>query len=289
VAATPRARKAPTGHNCTVAAHPDRQREEPYTAFPHHEAGLKETLAGARLDRPSFARPLSRCRIESCRGMCCYDGVYVDESTAEVLRRVAREEAPFFRDLGLSLPPEVIVQGEWEGLVSGLKTAVVPRPFSAEVDGFPAHFEDTACVFLLPDGRCSLQALSLARGRHPWYYKPSTCWLHPITIEPATDDAGPTVRLESEATDPYRQADYPGYAPQTFCGRFGPAGRPGSEVLAPELAFLGAIAGRDFLAELAELVGSASSGELGAPQSGAAPTARWEGAAAPAPEPGPGG
>ena len=186
------------------------------------------------------------------------------------------------------------MEGEWEGLVSGLKTAVVPRPFSAEVDGFPDHFEDTACVFLLPDGRCSLQALSLARGRHPWYYKPSTLLAaphHHRAGDGRRRGPGPTVRLESEATDPYRQADYPGYAPQTFCGRISPAGRPGSEVLAPELAFLGAIAGRDFLAELAE---SASSGELGsagarAPEPGKAPTGRWGAAAAPAPEPGPAG
>jgi hypothetical protein len=227
--------------------------------------------------------------------MCCYDGVYVDDSTAAVLRRVAREEAPFFRDLGLTLPPEVIVEGEWNGLVSGLKTAVVPRPFSAQVEGFPAHFEDTACAFLLPDGRCSLQVLSLARGRHPWYYKPTTCWLHPITIEPpATEGAGPTVRLEDEASDPYCQADYPGYAPHTFCGRRSPAGRPGSEVLAPELAFLGAIAGRDFLAELGAPGDSgppatpAAGGEPGESRdSGGAPTVRWEGAAAPAPGPEP--
>jgi hypothetical protein len=153
----------------------------------------------------------------------------------------------------------VVVEAEWQGEVSGLKTAVRPHPFARRVEGYPGHFKDTACVFLLEDGRCALQALAAERGRHPWYYKPFCCWQHPIAIVPAAEapgvpavagaagTEGAVVRLDDETTDPYRLPDYDGYVSRTWCGRTAPAGRPASEVLSAELAFLGAIAGRDLL------------------------------------------
>ena len=98
--------------------------------------------------------------------MCCYDGIYLSEEEAETLRGVAREHAGFFGALGLSLPEEVIVEGEWQGEQRGPKTAVRSRDLSREVPGYPPHFADTACVFLLEDGRCGLQALSESRGLH---------------------------------------------------------------------------------------------------------------------------
>ena len=56
------------------------------------------------------------------------------------------------------------------------------------------------------------------------------------------------VRLDNESSDPYRLPEYDGYVCRTRCGRTAPGGRPASEVLSAELAFLGAIAGRDLLA-----------------------------------------
>ena len=227
------------------------------TAYPRTEVALRGSLAAAHLDAPSFARPVQRCSLAACRGMCCYDGVYVNDEEAAVIEEVARQEAGFFRQLGLDLPEHVIVDGEWEGLVTGKKTAVVPYAFSPEVPGFPAHFKDTACVFHLDDGRCGLQVLSQARGRHPWHYKPFTCWLHPISIAPGEDGQGAVILLESEATDPYRLPDFDGYVEQTFCGRTAPCGQPGYEVLAEELALLGAITGRDLAGELRPAQGTA--------------------------------
>jgi hypothetical protein len=228
----------------------------PLTAFPQTEAALGRTLRGAGVDRQSFARPLEPCVLAACGGMCCYDGAYVGDEEAAVLRDLAGREGAFFRAAGLDLPApdEVVVDGEWEGTVSGLKTALRPHPFSRRVADYPGHFRDTACVFLLPDGRCSLQTLAVARGRHPWFFKPFSCWQHPIAIVPA-DEApaaaagGETavVRLDDEASDPYRLPGYDGYVPRTWCGRTAPAGRPASEVLRAELDFLGAIAGRDLL------------------------------------------
>jgi hypothetical protein len=214
------------------------------TAFPKTEAFLRWMLADAPLDVASLARPIRRCRLEDCKGMCCYDGIYLDDEEARVLVKLARDEADFFRDLGLNLPAEVVVDGNWEGLVSGPKTAVAPWPAAEGVPGFPPHFHATACVFHLPDGRCGLQVLSTARGRHPWYFKPTGCWLHPLS----TDD-GDGLRLHDADSDSCRAPGYPGFIAWTRCGATDEQGQAAHEVLREELEFLGRIVRRDLAAE----------------------------------------
>jgi hypothetical protein len=220
------------------------------TAYPETEAALRQTLSQALVDATSFTRPLSRCSLGSCKGMCCYDGVYLSDEEASIVAEVATREAAFFRDLGLLLPDKVVVEGDWEGRVGGKKTAVVPHDFSHAVARFPGHFNDTACVFHLSDGRCGLQALSVERGHHPWFYKPFTCWQHPISIVPGEGGANAVILLDDETTDPYRLPDYDGFVTQTFCGRTAPCGRPAYEVLDEEFSFLRAISGRDLASEL---------------------------------------
>lgn len=213
------------------------------TAFPEEERQMRQQLARAPLARASLRRPLPSCDLTHCRGMCCHDGVYVEDEAADVLEALAKQEAGFFASLGLDLPARVIVEGSWRrGLVQGKKTAVVPHSFSHTVPGFPAHFPDTACVFHVADGRCGLQVLSEARGRHKWYYKPIGCWLHPLT----TSYGGRRrIGLYDERSDPFRFADYPGFVSATFCGRNASTGSPASQVLREELQLLGQILGRD--------------------------------------------
>lgn len=218
------------------------------TAYPDDEAALRSRVAGGRVNAESFRRPVARCEISACRGMCCYDGAYVSRESAAVIRRVAAEHAGFFAALDVQLPEEVIVEGDWPWKRGGLKTAVTPRAFSKAVEGFPPHFKDTACVFLTGDGRCSLQLLSTHLGRHPWYYKPVKCWMHPITLE---GEERAVLLLHSQRTDPYRFPGYDGFVSRIFCGRTCPGGAPAAVVLADELTFLSRIVGRDLLAEAA--------------------------------------
>ena len=214
------------------------------TAYPDEEADMRRRFAGGRVDAGSFRRPLARCEISRCQGMCCYDGVYVSRESADVIRRVAKAHAAFFLGLGLRLPAEVIVEGDWRWKKGGVKTAVSPRAFSKTVEGFPNHFNDTACVFLTPEGRCSLQLLSVQLGKHPWHYKPVKCWMHPITLE---GEAHAVLVLHDERTDPYRFPGYEGFVSRIFCGRTCPGGAPASQVLADELNFLSRIVGRDLI------------------------------------------
>ncbi len=216
------------------------------TAYPEEEASLRRRLDGGSVDARSFQRRVARCEIATCRGMCCHDGVYLSRESAAAVERVAAEHARFFVGLGLRLPDRVIVEGAWPWKRGGLKTAVAPRPFSMVVPGYPAHFPDTACVFLTQDGRCSLQLLSLHLDRHPWYFKPVKCWMHPITLE---GEARAVLLLHDERTDPYRFPGYEGFVSRILCGKTCPGGRPASSVLAEELAFLSRIVGRDLLSE----------------------------------------
>ena len=213
------------------------------TAFGRAEASLRQRYADTRIDAGEFQRPLSRCALATCRGTCCYDGIAVDDDTAGVLDRLAAERATSFADMGLKLPARVIVENEWRGRTSR-KTAVRPFPFRSVVPDFPPHFDETACVFLLDDGRCGLQVLALNEGQHPWYYKPFACWLHPIKLS-ATG-----IRLYDEDTDPDRFPGYDGFACRTHCGRASSCGTAASQVLGEELEFLGRLLGRDLLGEM---------------------------------------
>ncbi len=211
------------------------------TAFASAEAALVESCAAAPVDGAAFRRKLSRCSLSNCHGTCCYDGVHVDDDTGTILQRLADQRADEFREMGLSLPDAVIVHEQWRGSDPAAKTAVKPFPFSSVVEDYPAHFNDTACVFLLDDARCGLQVLAERDGEHPWYYKPFSCWLHPISVSPSK------ITLPDDSTDPFRFPDYDGFASKTFCGRTCDGGQPAAEVLRAELEFLGRVLHRDIL------------------------------------------
>jgi hypothetical protein len=215
----------------------------PLTAFEKTEERLRECCAAAEFDVPSFNRKLARCDLSSCRGMCCYDGVYVDEHTGQVLEKLALERKADFQRMGLDLPERILVEDRWRPstLVTDRRTALREFPFASVVDGYPAHFRQTACIFLLADGRCGLQVLAGWDGKHPWYYKPIPCSLHPISISPEA------ITVHDELTDRYRFPWYDGYVVRTFCGRTCSEGRPAMELLEDELAFLAAILARDII------------------------------------------
>jgi hypothetical protein len=211
------------------------------TAFAETEAELRELCATAEFDAASFDRKLARCDLSHCRGMCCYDGVYVNQDTADVLRKLAIERAADFRDMGLNLPGEILMEDRWcpSSLVTNQKTAIREYPFSSVMEEYPTHFRQTACVFMLGDGRCGLQALSEQDGQHPWYYKPLLCWLHPIAVTPDK------ITVHDEWSDPYVFPWYDGYVIRTFCGRTYMEGAAAADTLAEELAFLERILNRN--------------------------------------------
>ncbi|MCZ2207831.1 hypothetical protein [Cylindrospermopsis raciborskii] len=240
------------------------------TAYTQTEQTCRDELNQSTLDIDSFKQNLQRCSLSSCHGMCCNEGVFVNEETAEVIQRVVEEEADFFKALGLDLPKQVIVKEiivgdekyeefpvdrwEWKGLGTVKKTAVKEKHFSNLINDFPKHLQNTACVFLLDNSHCGLQELSLAKGLHPWYYKPFTCWLFPIFIAPG--ESQPNIFLPSPETEPWYlpDYDYDGFYTQVLCGKHSDRGQLGYILLQEELNFLAKIVGRNFVQEIQDAV-----------------------------------
>lgn len=224
------------------------------TAYPATARALRDACGAAAVDEASFERPLARCALAACRGTCCTAGVTLNPEEAMVLEGLVRREGAALRALLPAMPDRPVVRAPTPHPVDGrdpwdddaadeapARTALVPRRYHGVVSGYPPHFADAACAFLTPDARCALQLLAVARARHPWYWKPLACWLHPIAASAAR------IYLPDAGTDRHAAADGPdaGFASATFCGRAAPGGAPARAVLAPELAVLGALLGRD--------------------------------------------
>ena len=96
-----------------------------------------------------------------------------------------------------------------------------------------------------------IQKWSMQQGRHAWFDKPLTCWIHPIVILPISQERSrPLLTLVTPENDPQKTPGYPGFASCTHCGRPDDAGIPARQALCAELEMLGLISGRDILHEL---------------------------------------
>lgn len=168
------------------------------------------------------------CDPAGCQALCCYDGVYLLAGEDELIRSVVRKYPEHFQEL----PAEYVVKGVWPDGTEGVKTAT--RPFSFTIEDFPPHFNQTKCVFATQDHMCLLQALAVDLGVHKWTFKPTACWLFPLTIE-AGELAPPP--MPGEADPDYVDESYPGYVTFVPCGKFTPDGQPWDEAYAEEIAF----------------------------------------------------
>ncbi|MEQ8819842.1 MAG: hypothetical protein RLY93_06325 [Sumerlaeia bacterium] len=212
--------------------------------MPETKSYFVRRLKRCKIDIESFATPLSVCTMEGCQGMCCYDGVCLDEDEERYIAAVVRAHPKHFEEVGVT--PENAFEDALFLDVETRKTATKPCTYKKRV-GFPEHFEKASCVFRHKDGRCSLQGLAMEHGEHPWAYKPMSCWLHPISLE---RDGRTIIWLPRIETDHLREEGYPGYAPYTHCGRECAGGVPAYKALKDELKTLGAIVGRDVYGEI---------------------------------------
>ncbi len=201
---------------------------------------LGEQVWQAQLDHEAFERPMRVCDLARCRATCCHDGVVVGEEEAEVIGVVVAEHREALEAYGWSGDVgEAVVQ---EG--GKLRTARRPAREGELAEDFPAHFLRTRCVFLDPEHRCVLQRLATDAGKHPWFWKPVSCWMHPVLLKGARRAGRPLITIRGREDDEAR------FASCTHCGREEMGGDPASEVLRGELAVLGMLGGRNLLAEL---------------------------------------
>jgi len=219
-------------------------RESPFTAYPGVEAVLARQVREAALDHEAFELPLRVCELSRCRATCCHDGAVLDAEELEgiggaLARHRGRLDAYGWHH------PEPVVREPGRG-----RTATVPAADHELAEDFPSHFPRTRCVFLDGAHRCVLQRLAIDAGRHPWWWKPVSCWMHPLLLRPPADAGRPLLTLARPGRDPASGEGYPGFGSCTPCGVARPAGPPAWQTLRGELELLGRIGRRDLLGEL---------------------------------------
>lgn len=223
------------------------------TAYQETVEVLRGQLREAVIDHAAFEQKIRACELSRCRATCCHDGVYLSEEEAAGIE-VLLEKNPALGESVRSHGADTV----FEQVGNKIKTATRPAQPDELAADYPGHFPKTRCVFLDTGGHCMIQVLSVQQGRHPWFDKPLTCWIHPLVILPATRDrARPILTLVSPENDPQKTAGYPGFASCTHCGRPDEGGKKARQVLAAELEMLGAVSGRDILGELNAEVWSA--------------------------------
>ena len=123
------------------------------------------------------AENLRRCGWPDCRAACCVYGTWVDTGEMENILVNADRIAPF-------LPADRREPERWFSEASEPDDHT-PRGtvFHTAVLDDPEHYGGTACIFLMGDYRCALQAAGEAAGLHPWHFKPFYCVLHPLDLD----------------------------------------------------------------------------------------------------------
>lgn len=204
------------------------------SAFEGSAADLARQLREAAVDHGAFERPLRRCELARCRATCCHDGAVVGEEEREVIGKVVEECGEQLADYGWE-GAEFFVRigrGKW-------RTATRPAGAGELAADFPGHFARTRCVFLDAEHRCVLQRLAHDEGRHPWFWKPFSCWMHPLVLKPGER---PVLTLPGGERERFVSC--------THCGRTEPDGEAAAVLLGEELGMLGEISGRDLAREL---------------------------------------
>jgi len=209
--------------------------------FPETIADLASQTREAELDHEAFSMPLRVCDLGRCKATCCHDGAWLGDEEAAVIQRVIEDFGEDLKAWGWRGAGVVRDGRRW-------RTAVVDASTEELAGDFPAHFPRTRCGFLSAGHHCVLQSLAQAQGRHPWHWKPVSCWLHPLLL--SRPGGRPRLTLARAGDDPSAGPDYPGFGSCTPCGMPATGVNGAAGALHGELALLGRIAGRDLLAEL---------------------------------------
>lgn len=214
------------------------------TAYPGIEVELARQIHEAALDHEAFEMPLKVCELSSCRATCCHDGAILSPEERDGIREVVGDRGERLRDYGWDHHEYLTIENGRD------RTVTVPVPRSEPTEDFPPHFPRTRCVFLDPQHRCVLQRLATDEGRHPWFWKPVSCWMHPLMLRPRERGGRPLLTIARPGRDPAEKPGYPGFGSCTPCGMPCEGGDPAWRTLRGELELLSEISGRDLLREL---------------------------------------
>lgn len=219
---------------------------KPVTAYPELEKELGRQIREAAIDYDSFRQRLRICDLGTCRATCCHDGVILTEEEVGGIDGALKRGKDRLAGYGWK-------HGEWRTLQGGRNRSVTLETNDLP-EGYPSHFPQTRCVFLDAGHRCVLQRLAMDEARHPWFWKPISCWMHPLVLKPGQRGGRPELTLPSPGNDPGAKPGYPGFSACTPCGIEAANGRPAWEALGAELDLLGRIGGRDLKEEIVAAV-----------------------------------
>lgn len=217
-------------------------RIESITAYPELERELGRQIREAAVDYGSFAQRLKPCELGICRATCCHDGVFLTDEEQQVIGEVVDSGKERLAEYGWTEESWLTAEG------GRAKSITLANEEPAE--HFPKHFPRTSCVFLDAGHRCVLQRLAMDEGRHPWFWKPISCWMHPLVLKPGERGGRPVLTLPSPGNDPAAKPGYPGFSACTPCGMEVADGEPAWQVLGDELGWLGKIGRRDLVGEI---------------------------------------
>ncbi|MGE9270800.1 MAG: DUF3109 family protein [Verrucomicrobiales bacterium] len=214
-----------------------------YTAYPRLELELGRQVREAEVDHRAFEMRLKVCDLVKCRATCCHDGVFLTGEEVEGISAALDQYDSNLKEFGWVEEPWLQDQ---EGRAKTKTREVARAELAAE---FPDHFPATRCVFLDEEHRCVLQRLASGLGKHPWWWKPISCWLHPLLMK--RDSGGrPLLTVARRDGDPTAREGYPGFGSYTPCGLEEQNGEVAWRVLRRELELLGKLGGRDFVTEI---------------------------------------
>ena len=171
---------------------------------------------------------VKRFCCKGCGAMCCYDGVYISQKEEEVIKQFMLDNKEYFD----KYPNEIAKEEAWEDIVSGRK--ILTREFHSSNADFPAHFNNTMCIFAQEDGSCILQKVATDLDMHPWKIKPAACWLFPLDTDGDKVFAPPKCVQE----DPnYIPEKYDGYVTALPCGQYDQKGTLWTDVYYNEIEY----------------------------------------------------
>ena len=217
------------------------------TADGELEMAYRETLVAlgaqvreARVDHEALERPLRACDLARCRATCCHDGVVLGSEEADEIRRVVAAHAEVLGRYAWTGDADEVVVEE----AGVLRTARRTAEDGELAEDFPDHFPRTRCVLLDSGHRCVLQRLAIEQGKHPWFWKPVSCWMHPVLVKSDRPGGRPVLTVLGPREDQWR------FASCTHCGREERGGARAAVVLGDELEMLGKLGGRNLLGEV---------------------------------------
>ena len=194
------------------------------TIFSKTAENLAIQLREAAVDHEAFELPMAICELTKCRATCCHDGVILTDEEAQTLKDLGGEEG---------------IEKNEEG---SFRTRTREARSTELADDFPKHFPQTRCVFLDEYHHCHWQSRAMAEGRPAWFYKPTSCWMHPLLL--SHKEGRPFLTLVT------REEDRKGFASHTPCGQISKDAQSARLSLKSELEMLTRLSGRDFFAEL---------------------------------------